>query len=414
MKAPRKISYRILAWLLACICVLQAGFLTAPALAASSGGDADGTNAPAAQQDAGPSISVPYFADVPADAPCANDVYELAQAGILFGTEPDKFSPDGSVTGLQVLVTCHRMLHHADPDIPVMLEEAVDSFYVSSGIDVDWDITKEQAVALLLRRLGALPACNNPKSVIYTDRQGYDYAKMVGEACGLFTLDYANSEEVMTRKEYAMLLNRFRHLYFERPELFEKIGFDYIPVTCTEPYEKILPATWGYILNVPVDVLKAFHQSGYSVCLDNEPLIKYREEKYNEPGMDIVGLFSTSEHAIFVKTPYAVMHEMGHFVEKFMSGIEMSERFYKLEAGGCEDLLGDYAKTNHREYFGEAFRFFIRNRNDLMQMDLMRGVMPKTYQYMLDLEANHWFRPGLNDFLTNNFALKPWHWFNFD
>lgn len=414
LKAQRKISYCLASWLLAFICILQSGYFTPTAFAA---GTAElGVETPVDISDAAgvAAAPVPRFADVPADAPYANDVYELVQSGIIFGAEPDRFNPEGHVTGLQVLVSCHRMLAKEDPDIPSMLEYAVDYRYVNPDIDVDWALTKEQAVALVLRRIGALPSCNHDGGHIYTDKQGYEFAQLVGQECGLFTLDYADLTAVMTRKEYAMFLNKFRHLYFERPELFEKTGFDYIPVSAVERYAHMLPATWGYLLNVPAPVLKAYHDSGYSIEINNGPLIEYKEDHDMQAGLDVVGLFSTGRFAIYVKTPYAIMHEMGHFVEKFMSGIDLSEKYYKLEGAGCSDLLGSYAKTNNREFFGEAFRFFIRNRGDVMQMDLMRGVMPQTYQYLLALEANNYLRPGETRFQPNNFSHVNRSWFEFD
>ena len=339
------------------------------------------------------------FTDVSPDSAWYDAVYSLVREGVLNGVESDRFAPYEYITARQVIVTAHRLLGHevsGEYFSGDMVNEAIGGLVLPVSLNADVPLTLQQAVNVLFRALGCLPACNSVAETLCSENRTFDFAVNVLTDLGVISslhIDSARRNELITRGEYALLLDGCLSLLSDvnRSMLLITPGFGYIPINVTEKYQKDVVRTVGYMMNVPFNILRSYHNSEYTVTLDDEYIKSYSKE--HPEYFNVVGLFVTSQKTIFMTTPFAVMHEMGHFAERFMVGVGDIEPCYLAEKDSCSDLLGSYAETNHREFFGEAFRFFIQEREDVMQMDLMRGVMPKTYQYFLDLEANDFVKP---------------------
>ena len=378
---------KLISMLLALVMALQLLCIVSPSASAADGALPDGE-------------PVHQFLDVSPDDAWYDAVYSLACAGVLNGVSPDRFAPYEYITARQVLATAHRLLGHdvtGEYFSGDMVNEAIGGLVLPVSTGADVPLTHQQAVNILFRALGCLPACNSSAETLCCESRAFDYAVNVLTDLDLMSvmhIDQARRNDLVTRGEYARLLDGCLLLLGDvnRSLLLITPGFGYIPIHATEKYQKDIVKTVGYMMNVPFSVLRAYHNSGYTLTLDNEYIKSYSEE--HPEYYNIVGLFVTSKKTIFMTTPFAVMHEMGHFAERFMVGVGDIEPCYKAEKDKCSDLLGPYAMTNHRELFGESFRFFIQEREAVMQMDLMRGAMPKTYQYFLDLEANGYIKPA--------------------
>ena len=121
MKAFVRPWGRYFACLLALLMALQFGATTAFAV--------DGV-------DAG---SETYFEDVFSEHSWYNDVYELRDAGIIYGVDATTFGPYRGITARQIVVTVTRLLGGDDSDSSALLQEALNDRDVNPDWSVDSD-----------------------------------------------------------------------------------------------------------------------------------------------------------------------------------------------------------------------------------------------------------------------------------
>ena len=136
------------------------------------------------------------------------------------------------------------------------------------------------------------------------------------------------------------------------------------------------------IKKIPESILYEFNAQGWSYRVDSD----YVEDFSDRVGMDCAGCCSYMNKSIYVKADYATVHEFGHYYHQFVGFDDAIETLYEKEAKSAEKVLGEYATTNHKEYFAEVFDYWIQHsdRGELEQ------VAPDTHAYFTELENGDW------------------------
>lgn len=139
------------------------------------------------------------------------------------------------------------------------------------------------------------------------------------------------------------------------------------------------------LAHIPEPVLTPFREEGWSYHIDVNHLSKIQSQVQGSR----IGATSYSQKAIYVSEPQATMHEFGHFLDDQL-GFPSSRTDIYGEAKHSGLFLRSYAKSSPREYFAEAFAFWINTQGNEKTRSEFAQYCPKTYQYFLSLEKNNW------------------------
>lgn len=348
------------------------------------------------------------FVDVMQGSVWHDDICDLYDAGIFFGVAEGQFAPYQTITARQVLVTYARMTGVDSSDTNAIVRDAIDKRMLSmmAFSDPDGALSREEAIVLLFKCLGAIPSVEPNWAVnldlesdvyedpIYTTGRAFEFIINITRELGLFDIDPVGPNLPMTRGEYAMLLNTCRKMLLQDANSpITQLGFAYLPVSATENYKSEVPVLWAHVITVPIEVVRVYHAAGYQILLDNDYIDNLLTGSLSKVA-NIVGLFSTEKKSIYAKRGYSVVHEMGHFAHAFMAGHDDIEPLYDAEKDYASAVLTAYAGTSSKEYFAECFVFFAQHRGDVLHLSLMRELMPQTYEYFVNLQSNGWLKPG--------------------
>lgn len=132
--------------------------------------------------------------------------------------------------------------------------------------------------------------------------------------------------------------------------------------------------------NLPVRLTSHFLDSGWELCYDG------LHEEFPEHE-DAVGMTDFSNRKIYLDTNVSeetVYHEFGHFLEYTLDIRDKSNDCYLNESRHAEELLGNYAMADSKEYFAEAYAYWIDPDNDRTKL---KEVAPETAA-LLETYAN--------------------------
>lgn len=139
------------------------------------------------------------------------------------------------------------------------------------------------------------------------------------------------------------------------------------------------------LVHLPPEIVQTFIDEGWQIKLDFDYLCRLGDQ-YNA---SVIGATSATSKVIFLEHPYAMAHEFGHFLDHYL-GDASNDPLWEEEIHLGQAYLRDYAETNVKEYFAEAFAYYVGRLNYRVALDDMQQFTPKTYAFFQDLEKNHW------------------------
>lgn len=140
---------------------------------------------------------------------------------------------------------------------------------------------------------------------------------------------------------------------------------------------------------VPQNIRQHFIESGWSLIVSGEELSL--KTKTYKPGYTMDGVTFYKRKIVYignyVESPgYALLHEMGHYLDYSYGYISDSKEFqkiYKEEAKNHHSSSGDwvtgYATESPREYFADVFDLAIKDP------ETCKKNTPKTYGFIMTL-----------------------------
>ena len=322
----------------------------------------------------------PAFQDVAADSPWIEGINYAAEQGITSGTGNGCFSPNQNITARQWAVMLCRAY---DKDIAQKEGDGFGAAELRLGFQERWldvgamispdsGICRKYAYESIFR-VEQIPVFS---SVLYRNAPAENNFVHVAKENGLCDAD-ADALDLLTRGEAVQLiyLMQTQELHVATPNLLEAMNI----VNSDDVH---LNDFMLEIKKIPESILYEFNAQGWSYRVDSD----YVEDFSDRVGMDCAGCCSYMNKSIYVKADYATVHEFGHFYHQFVGFDDAIETLYEKEAKSAEKVLGEYATTNHKEYFAEVFDYWIQHsdRGELEQ------VAPDTHAYFTELENGDW------------------------
>ena len=213
----------------------------------------------------------------------------------------------------------------------------------------------------------------------YDNMNEWDQAFAVAKELGICSED-AQWDDLVTRGEAAHAIYLLDTKQFgEIPQLNDYVikNNDNVPL---RRYIQELD-------RVPGDIVANFYKKGWEFIIDSEHL-RVQTPNYLSPNEgELNGLCMWSTHKIYVSETASIIHEFGHFYDSthgFCSNELRSEMKNGLK------YLRQYSQKNTREFFAEAFDYFVNYRHNENKMKIMQEATPKTYEMMLKAEENNW------------------------
>ena len=328
----------------------------------------------------------PAFVDVGTDSPWYEGVEYAVEHGITVGTGEGKFSPDQDITVRQWAVMICRAYDkqveegEGKPFGTLQLTKAFDEGWLDVGAMIAPDSSMCRAYAYeSIFRAAKIPVFSverDDNAVPYENR----YVKVAKEN-GLCK-ENDHGLDSMTRGEAVQLiyLIQTKNIEIAKPQILDMV------YVVNADHVASLDAFLQELAKVPESILYEFNDRDWAYRIDSE----YIDDFSERVGMDCAGCCSYMGKSIFVKKPFATVHEFGHFYHYFVGFDSKIEDLFVAEAEGVRDLLGDYATTNHKEYFAEVFDYWIQNSDNAMNLNALAEVAPETHAYFASLEDGNW------------------------
>lgn len=339
-----------------------------------------------------PAFAVSGFSDVPMDSVYYDGVMYLAEEGITVGTGGNRYSPEAPITVRQWAVMLCRAFEQEDAQTN---EEApFGDLCVRQGYADGWltetavlePETKMCRGALMLSLLRAMDYdiydyALYPNGVHLT---AWENALRIGKELGLCAEDAASSE-IMTRGEIATLLKDVLTTEYEIPEPPMVEAFSIVNES-----EMALNPYLLELRRVPEPILQAYADEDWKYIIDFD----YMKQFSTERGGSYIGATAYAKKQIIVSDHAATVHEFGHFLDSALHFPEEHKALFASESQAAGAILGDYSKTNYREYFAEYFEYWINCRENADKMEHLKTVSPQTFSYFTSLEAQNWCAPA--------------------
>ena len=323
------------------------------------------------------------FRDVNSNSPWHDGIVFAVEHGISQGTGEDTFSPDEPVTTRQWAVMLCRA-YGLDVEVfpnTSFGEAELSQAYREGWLDMDAMLRPDTGMCRSAVYASAFAAENVPVypyefyegGVPLTAAENYI---RVGWENGLCS-ETAEPLELMTRGEAVQLLYLIHEngLQTEVPDVVETWNVHNTDEADLGPYLR-------EIQKVPEPILDEYIQRGWSFHVDSQEV----DALGDELGMSCAGLTSYQRKMICAKIPTCVVHEFGHFYHHTLGFPREIDELYTEEAEAASAVLGDYAATNSREYFGEFFEYWVDWEGDTMRLDALEEAAPETYAYFRTLE----------------------------
>lgn len=318
-------------------------------------------------------VESPTFKDVVVGSPYYEAVEYLADKGVVKGCGDSLFNPNNNITLNHFAIMMIRAFgdkQYENRLLPICFSNGwIDISTVSQ--DPNGDISRGGAYQALFtaKNVSVFSESNN--------RVGWeDYANSVEKLTGIMSGDLSKG---ITRGEIAELFYYFmtNDVVIEVPEELKGIVF----INETQNLGNYVAA----FEKVPSVVLEKFKTEGWKIDLTNRNLGKYLEET----GVVANGLCDYGNKIISLKTPYSLVHELGHFVD-YLSDYNLGiDELYSKEGNILGEELG-YKVDNSREYFAEYFVCYIYAKEEIAELEILKEKTPLTFKYFEKLENNGW------------------------
>lgn len=310
------------------------------------------------------------------------DVMSAASNGYVNGYEDGEFKPDKPVT-LKELVT---MLGRQSKFDGYILRSYGESMYLLFAKQQGWvpselyhkgALTREEALHIILA--GTNIASWVDEDIDFNDASEIDedYARDFCAGTGLGIINGNNGnlqpKEIATRAEVCTMMNRALNCLCDvyAPDDLMELNIEYSG-------DNTSWLSWAFreaVGNLPKEVLKEYISRGWTLVFTDDL------DRYYYEFETAVGLTNYSKESIYVevgpnlnmKSVTTVYHEFGHFVmwtmgENFRNRVVEAKN--EEQATLAKALNRNYCRVNEREYFAEAFRYYITNEGDLDTEDL--------------------------------------------
>lgn len=225
------------------------------------------------------------------------------------------------------------------------------------------------------------------------------------------------------------------------------VTYSHMTILCAEGFEK--EEYLAEIKQLPEEVQKSFILNKGSISIEKEAFEKHLEDT----GEDAAGMYYHKYDRIWLLYPSSTLHEFGHYIYYHISDDYRTriKECYEKEGTQCFDSrqladktayvllrgelveayvkddvvlgyakkieayptgeqyvdfttskdlvekdypdLGQYATTSHYEYFSDYFKYWLKNKDNEVEMQKLKDKTPNTYELFRELEEDNW---GMN------------------
>lgn len=338
--------------------------------------------------------AAPAFAAGPvqryADVPVGSEYYEaieyMSDRGIVSGTGDGNFSPDAPLTMEQLSIILMRLFHSTDYPLSAT---ATASEYVSTASFIGiydetearemktngltrmdmWDMLAEET---MLEPYPAWAYTGEEPSVDF--ERDLEYAVY---AAGLYD-EKVDADAAPTRGEamditYRLITGNYKTL--EAPAMWQDVNVIMESPNCWKERNRSM-YEWTLI---PDKFIQKFKDENWTLRFVEEMKTYYPQHPTSIGMTEYEGRVITIATAFNRNAMDVLAHEFGHFV-MCQAQIPMTgEYLYQAEKDKLAELTGSqYCKTNRYEYFAEAFRYILIERDVPQEYAKMKASIPIT------------------------------------
>ena len=228
-------------------------------------------------------------------------------------------------------------------------------FYGAFGIDAQAAHAEEYGIIRKQTRLYLAPAPNAPNAGEIGKNERVEVISILPD---YLIIRYKGCYAYISKQDIR-IDNKFEE-YLGRASESDNF-YDFI-LTDGEIYQSSLQKLVDAYLEIPSHIRERFEREGFLIIMTGKDITKPAYAPYG--GYFGIGkiksVFDYERRLLFVNDewPTAVIHEMGHYVNDVLDGF--SGRTENKEIFATEaSKIGQYAMSNDREYFAEAFRLYI-------------------------------------------------------
>lgn len=333
------------------------------------------------------------FDDVPSYHPYYREIKYLSEHELIYGISDNYYSPNEYITARQWAVIICRILNvdidennSTDKFGIKCLEYCFNNRYLSH--DYIWGYDEPMyrgAIYLSAFKLFDIPVYDN---LLYPDCNDVSGELVSGEWRNALRvaheLGLTDSEHVIdhiTRGEAAKILYDLltKRLILKKPPILDEIDIKYNDDRIRLNYYLV------ELNQLPKNIIDEFNNNHWEYVIDSEYLDKYNKELNRES----IAITHRTQRRIYIIDPYSTIHEFGHFLDNQLGFPTKHDYLYQVE-GKNTTILGRYATKNSREFFAEAFDYWINFSNIDEEMIVFKNELPETYEYFKQLESQGW------------------------
>lgn len=306
------------------------------------------------------------FSDVPISSQYYNAAQFCYNKGIVNGTGNGMFSPENKITVHQLCLIITRALQ-------IKTDKPVEDLYELNIIDLSSKLYPDSVI------------CRNTLcEILFKAFRIETYGKNTMDAAQELGLCINNSNkfDIMTRGEaieivYILMTTNEE---IKKPEKLKNVNIVNNDKAHLDSYYSILNL-------VPDEIIQKFVDNKWKIIIDASVVNDFSKEIGASGMCEAFTDYKNKE--IYIMIPMSMIHEIGHFVDCYMNDNNKLIQIFEKE-GRSNTFLSFYSRTNYREYFAEAFDFYIRNMNNEVKMNDFKQKLPITSEYLINLNLNGW------------------------
>lgn len=306
------------------------------------------------------------FSDVPISSQYYNATQFCYNKGIVNGTGEGKLSPNSAITIYQWCLIITRVLN-------INTENSVNSLYELGIIDLNSSFYPNSTICRNALYKSAFLAFE----IETYGKNTMDAAQELG-----LCINNSNKFDIMTRGEaieivYILMTTNEE---IKKPEKLKNVNIVNNDKAHLDSYYSILNL-------VPDEIIQKFVDNKWKIIIDASVVNDFSKEIGASGMCEAFTDYINKE--IYIMIPRSMIHEIGHFVDCYMNDNNKLIQIFEKE-GRSNTFLSLYSRTNYREYFAEAFDFYIRNMNNEVKMNDFKQKLPITSEYLINLNLNGW------------------------